>query len=73
MTRAEVLAPFLCSGSSSGPYESAAAGPSTDGDGGPSPSGRFRLRRLSTGRFDPTPAYGPTPPLCWVALFERLP
>lgn len=32
---------------------------------------RFTLGSLTQGRFDLTPAYGPTPPLCWVARFER--
>lgn len=60
LTREEVLTPFL------GDVAYAAAPPSM------AAHGRFRLRKLDRSRFDQTPAYGPTPPLCWVALFERV-
>jgi hypothetical protein len=31
----------------------------------------LRLVSLRETRFDPTPAYGSSPPLAWVAIFER--
>ena len=31
----------------------------------------FRVAQIRESRFDPTPAYGDEPPLCWVALFVR--
>ena len=31
----------------------------------------FQVAYIREGRFDPTPAYGDHPPLCWVALFVR--
>jgi serine/threonine protein kinase/SAM-dependent methyltransferase len=31
----------------------------------------FRVAEIREARFDPTPAYGEEPPLCWVALFVR--
>jgi hypothetical protein len=33
--------------------------------------GLFSLLEINENRFDKTDAYGETPPLCWVALFER--
>lgn len=62
LTQEEVLAPFLGEGASLGPASSVPAFTT---------SGRFRLRSLEPGRFDPTPAYGSTPPRAWVALFEK--